>query len=104
MRIVTRSLVASAVAVPLLFVGTGAAFASEDTFANVGVDTETSLSASYDSDRYDDNNGVLGDLVGDDDNRYSDNDDSYDDDILGDLLSNDDDNDNNDDILGGLLG
>lgn len=94
MRIVTRSLVASAVAVPLLFVGTGAAFASEGTSGNVGVDTETSLSASYDSDRYnDDDNGILGDLLGDDvrgnndDNNRYDNDDNDDDNgILGDLL------------------
>jgi len=115
MRIVTRSLVASAVAVPLLFVGTGAAFASEDTSGNVGVDTETSVSASYDSDRYDDDNGILGDLLGDDvlgdgddnDNDGRDNnDDSYDnddDEILGDD-DNDDHYDNDDEILGNLLG
>lgn len=117
MRIVTRSLVASAVAVPLLFVGTGAAFASEDTSGNVGVDTETSVSASYDSDRYDDDdNGILGDLLGDDvlgdgddndNNGRDNNDDSYDNGILGDLLGDDDNDDhydNDDEILGNLLG
>jgi hypothetical protein len=117
MRIVTRSLVASAVAVPLLFVGTGAAFASEDTSGNVGVDTETSVSASYDSDRYDDDdNGILGDLLGDDvlgdgddndNNGRDNNDDSYDNGILDDLLGDDDNDDHYDDddeILGNLLG
>ena len=115
MRIVTRSLVASAVAVPLLFVGTGAAFASEDTSTTVGLDTEANLSTSYNG--YDnDDNGLLGDLLGDDvlgnDDDNRDSRDNDDDGILGDLLGDDvlggdDDNryDNDDDqILGSLLG
>jgi hypothetical protein len=126
MRTLTRSLVATAVAVPLLFVGTGAAFASEDgSSSNVGVDTTLSASYQHDSDRYDrdDNNddGILGDvlddLVGDNyddnnnnnndnnDNNNDDNNDDDDDGILGDLVDDlvGDDHDN-DDILGDILG
>ena len=95
MRNLTRTLAASAAAVPLLFVGTGAAFAAEDTSADV--DTATTLSAGYDSDRYDvDDNGILSEILGDDILGGDDNDD----------FNNEFDNefDNDDDgILGGLL-
>lgn len=109
MRTLTRSLVASAVAVPLLFVGTGAAFASEDGFSsNVGVDTALSASYQHDSDRYDrddrddrdDNNddGILGDVL---DDLVGDN---YDDDDNNDDNNNNNDNNNDDDgILGDLV-
>jgi hypothetical protein len=69
MHTITRALVATAVAVPLLLVGSGAAFASEDGFSSdVGVDTAVSTGYQNDSDRYDDNNnndGILGDLLDD---------------------------------------
>lgn len=116
MRTITRSIIGTAVALPLLLVGTGSAFASEDgasTDLGIGVGTTVTANQGIDGDRWDDDNGILGDLIGDvdEDNREDDRDG---DDVLGDILGtdegddsdsdNDSDRDSDRDVLGDVLG
>jgi hypothetical protein len=91
MRTITRSLLASALALPLLLGASGIASAHEEDNLSVGFNAE----ANSDGAGFDANGGYQND----------DDDDDFLEDLLDDLFGNDDDDgDDDDNLLSGLLG
>jgi hypothetical protein len=108
MRTITRSLLASALALPLLLGASGNASAHEEDNVSVGFNAE----ANSDGAGFDANGGyqneddddfledLLDDLFGNDEDDDGDDDGDDDDSLLSGLFGDDDDNDNDNSLLG----